>query len=236
MSVQQFELEGPRRNDPATYNLNHSYTTASVYVRRAIDRYRDWIECRLGIGLSEAIILHTSIEFRNAAASRLLGYADANAPVPTPLARLAEQIDSAEAPESIVPIVALEKHRPVEEAGEPLTEESSAYSLEWTDGPVLLRLRSIPFPVVTLNVRYHAGPESSNECEQEILIIPKHGLAALVALLKEITRSNGKPKLKIGYEEQAVIPCDWDQLTLDPDVLSLLKDDFNMFFKPEFRN
>ncbi len=225
-----------RNREPSFYNeasLTDSYTIASVHVRRAIDEHGEWIESRLGVTLSETVILHTAIEFRNAAVSRFLRYAGPHAPVPVALARLSEQIESVEAPESVVPVISLARNRAVAAAKEPLTEESCAYSIEWLGGPVLLRLRDVPFPMVTLNVRYHAGPESSAESEQDILLIPKHGLEPLIALLKAITKCDGKPKLKIGYEEQAVIPCDWDELTLDPSVASLLKEDFEVFFERE---
>ena len=58
---------------------------------------------------------------------------------------------------------------------------------------------------------------------------------SFVSLLKALTVTDGKPRLKCGSGrcQRRESKCNWDQLVLDPTVVSLLKDDFELFFERE---
>ncbi len=85
---------------------------------------------------------------------------------------------------------------------------------------------------LALSVKYHSGPGS--ECEQDIVVLPRAGVGSFISFLKTLTAPDGKARLKIGYEDTQVIgKCSWDQLVLDPNIISLLKDDFEAFFQRE---
>ena len=217
--------------------LNLTYATRSIQVHRIIDVHREWIESRLGVSLSEAIILETEIPFYNAALPRL-GYFDAWAEVSTPLARLIEQLEFAEIPPSHVPHIELTRERAVDRHSlkrlmADVQDSSSTYALNLVNSPVMLQLRDVPFPLVALCVKYYAGPDSTGEESQDIILIPRSGMATFIAQLKTLTRPDGKPRLKVAHDEQLLSRCDWDQLVLDPAIVSLLRDDFESFFQRE---
>jgi hypothetical protein len=112
------------------HQLNHSYATKSAAILRAVEFYREWIEGRLGVPLSDAVVRQTEYGFHNVAIRRLIGYVDPYASVPTFRSRLAEYIESAEIPASVVPIIQTTKQRVESQSGAALasfSEELSAF-------------------------------------------------------------------------------------------------------------
>ena len=88
--------------------------------------------------------------------------------------------------------------------------------------------------MIALYAAYHGGPDSDDESRQDILIFPKQGLEPLISLLKSLHVSDGKARLKVGHNPvRTITECSWDSLTLDPTIVSLLRDDFEMFFERE---
>jgi ATPase family associated with various cellular activities (AAA) len=219
------------------HELNHTYLTRSTLINSAIGAYREWIEERLGISMADAVVFETALSFYNAALSRLLGYSDRYAPVSTPMARLAERLQSIDVPPLHVPHIELSRERAVRN---PLkqaihrAEESCAYSMNLVDCPVLLQVRDLAHSFVALGVKYHPGPYSSCEREQDVVVISRAGVEGFIALLKALTTTDGKARLQVGCEEAQILgKCDWDQLVLDPSIISLLKIDFESFFQRE---
>ena len=102
------------------HELNHTYATPSVQIRRAIESHKDWIEERLGVGLSDAAIIETDLSFCDAALPRLIGYSDRHAPVWTVIARLTDRIQSVEVPPFYFPRIRLERERAVNPGFSPL--------------------------------------------------------------------------------------------------------------------
>jgi hypothetical protein len=222
--------------------LNHTYSTRTDAIRRAVDSHKDWIEDRLGVGLTDAVILSTALSFCDAAIPKLIGYSDRSAPVMTAIRRLTERIKSVEAPPACVPLIGLERERAIDSWRDQLAtrnKEFAAYSLTWVDGPIVMQLRDLANPLIALSVRYHEGPHSSSESAQDVVVIPRSAVESFVSLLKAITVTDGKPRLKVGQDGGRVVSrCNWDQLVLDPTVVALLRDDFESFFEREawFRN
>jgi hypothetical protein len=217
------------------HELHHTYATRSAQIRRVIDAHREWIEACLGVKLAEAVILDTEVPFDEAALP-LLGYFDANAEVSTQVARLIEQLQFVEIPPSHVPHVGMTKARALRPALRwilPDTADSCAYSMYLVECPVHLRLRDLSFPLVAISIKYHSGPDSAGEDGQDVVLIPRSGMESFVSLLKKITLPDGKARLIVGHEEQVVNRCDWDQLVLDPSIVSKLRDDFESFFSRE---
>jgi hypothetical protein len=219
------------------HELINSYSTKSVEIFRVIESHREWIEARLGLRLSEAVIFQSQYGFHNAAVRRLFGYVDPYASVPIFRSRLTEYIESAEIPDSLVPILDVTKHRAVSPSGETLSslsKEPSAFEIEWDEGPVALRVREVPVPIIALPVHYHPGPYSSGETRQDVIILPRRGVEPVIAFLKKLTIADERATLRVGSgESQVVSRCDWDHLTLDPSIVNLLNNDFETFFERE---
>jgi len=218
------------------HQLNHTYTTRTTQIRRAINRNQAWIEKSLGTSLSETVVLETDIAFCDAALPKLVGYVDPYAPFETSVYRLTQRMLSVDVPPGHLPIIHLSKERPMDRGQEKFAEDgkrSAAYAMERTDGPMLLRIQDLAVPIVAMSVRYHDGPDSSCESVQDIVVISREGVESFVALMKSLATKDGKPRLKVGHQSEIISHCDWDQLTLDPTILALLKDDFESFFQRE---
>lgn len=219
------------------HELNHTYATPSVQIRRAIESHKDWIEERLGVSLSDAAIIETDLSFCDAALPRLIGYSDRHAPVWTVIARLTDRIQSVEVPPFYFPRIGLERERAVNPGFSPLDPtkiEYASFSMSWLDCPVLLQIQDLPVPLVAFSVGYHRGPDSSAESQQDIVVIPRGGVPSFISLLKALMLTDGEPRLDMGHRDTKIVKkCSWDQLVLDPTIVSLLKDDFESFFERE---
>jgi SpoVK/Ycf46/Vps4 family AAA+-type ATPase len=217
--------------------LNHTYSTRTDAIRRAVDSHKDWIQDRLGIGLSDAVILSTDLSFCDAALPNLIGYSDRSTPITTAIRRLTERIVSVETAPSYLPLIELERERAIERwhsRSAPKHKESATYSLTWVDGPLAIHMRDLAVPVVALSVRYHEGPESTSESAQDVVVIPRSAVDVFIALLKTLRAADGKPRLRVGHDDAKILrKCSWDQLVLDPSIVSLLKNDFESFFERE---
>ena len=94
-------------------------------------------------------------------------------------------------------------------------------------------MRDLAVPVVALSVRYHEGPDSTSESAQDIVVIPRSDVDGF-SHCKSLKAADGEPRLSVGWDDASVVSrCDWDQLVLDPTIVSLLKDDFESFFERE---
>jgi len=217
-------------------NLQHTYSTRPNHVLRAIEAKKEWIEKSLGISLSEAACLETDLSFCEAAIPKLLAYVDPKAPVSTPIARLIARIQTFVLPPHSVPIVRLNRERAIELEIDQIASRNNkalAYSMDHVDGPILLQVQGLPVPVVALCVRYHEGPDSSSETLQDVVVMSREGVEAFVTLLKALNAPDGKARLHNGHRSQVIKAGGWDQLVLDPSIISLLRDDIDSFFKRE---
>jgi hypothetical protein len=56
----------------------------------------------------------------------------------------------------------------------------------------------------------------------------------VVKFVAELERSDRQPKLcTLRGGTRTIARCKWEQMTLDPQVVSVLKDDFDFFFESE---
>lgn len=97
------------------HELSHSYVTRSLAILRAVESHQEWIEGRLGVPLSEAVILQTEYGFHNAAIRRLIGYIDTHAPVSSFRARSrrAVQVSRKQMPRNRLATAAIEDREPL---------------------------------------------------------------------------------------------------------------------------
>lgn len=106
--------------------------------------------------------------------------------------------------------------------------------VEWQDCPVALTLHSVPKPVVVLNLFYQAGPNSDGETETRVLVASRDSVEPVIRLLETLDVRDSTPTLTVYRSEPCrILPCDWDDLVLDPSVVSLLKNDFLGFWSKE---
>ncbi len=131
--------------------LNHNYLTRSLFVKRAMETHREWIEDHLQLKLADAIIFEKDLSLYNAALPRLLGYSDRYAEASVPMARLADRLLSVEVPPIYSSHIELTRERAVHASLRQATrsaEESCAYSMNLVGCPVLLNVRDLSAPFV----------------------------------------------------------------------------------------
>ena len=216
--------------------LTNEFAARPALIRHAIDQHTEWIEKTLSVPLSQAVIVECDISLMDAAIPRLLGdvaYRDSHE---KSLRVLSELVESVEVPPSCAPLLQAGAASRIVDLEEVLGGVGSrqCYSLKWDDGPVAFHLRDISSPVIAVPVSYHAGTSTACENVAQVLIFRREASAQFLSLLERLSKSNGEPKLYTHNGlPQRILPCDWDQLVLDPNVTHLLKNDFLSFFQRE---
>jgi hypothetical protein len=93
---------------------------------------------------------------------------------------------------------------------------------------------SVAAPVVALNVFYQAGPGADCESMTSVLIVRKESTKETIRLLETLDCRESLPQLYTHHgRARAIARCDWDDLVLDRSIVSLLKNDFESFWKRE---
>jgi hypothetical protein len=220
---------------PAMQEQKHSYSTVWDYVRRVIEFYRVWIESRLGVPLSEAVVIRTEISYQDVIIERLTGFKDHRARLDISTSRLAPLLQSFEMPHAFLPILHLAGCRATDELEDSVHEQLQdrlAHSLEWVDGPVLMRLDGMNAPLIALCVPCHRGPDSTAEHSQKVVVISRTAVQEYLKMVKQLCSRDTRPKLIVaGESPQTVNSCRWEDLVLDESITSLLKSDFESFFE-----
>ena len=107
-------------------------------------------------------------------------------------------------------------------------------ALEWLDCPVAMFIQGIPSPIIAWNISYHRGPYAAEEDVANLLITRRDCTEQVVKFVAELERSDRQPRLcTLRGDTRTIARCKWEQMTLDPQVVSLLKDDFDFFFESE---
>jgi hypothetical protein len=216
--------------------LTSEFAARPALIRHAIDQHTEWIEKSLGLPLSQAVIVGCDISFMDAAIPQLLGRVACRESREEPVRVLTALLESVSIPPSCVPMLQAGTTSRTVNLEDALNgvETRQSYSLNWDDGPVAFHVRGIPSPVIAVSVSYHAGTSTPCENVAHVLIFRRDASAQVLNLLEKLSKSDGEPKLHtLNSLPQRVLPCDWDQLVLDPNVTTLLKNDFQSFFQRE---
>ncbi len=220
--------------------LTNEFAARPALIRHAIDQHTEWIEKTLNVPLSQAVIVECDVSFVDAAIPQLLRNVAHRESREESLRVLASLVESVEIPRSCAPLLqAVASSRPADlevNLEEALSElgSSQSYSLKWDDGPVAFQVRGIPSPIVAIPVSYHAGTSTAYENVAQVLIFRREASVQVLGLIEKMSKSSGKPKLHTQNGlPQRILPCDWDQLVLDPSIAYLLKNDFQSFFQRE---
>lgn len=216
----------------------HNYATRPALLRNAIDAQREWIEAKIGVPLSDAVIVETGLNLAQIGVEKVLGLEPESTSTPRSIRRLRMLVATAETPVDLPPLLAFSKAAPSLDLYAALMGGGRARTnpsrIEWQDCPVVLSIFTVPSPVVALNIYFHAGPHSTSENETNVLIARRDAVEPVICLLETLDSRETAPKLIVyGGQPQRIIRCEWDDLVLDPSVRSLLKSDFESFWERE---
>jgi hypothetical protein len=212
------------------------YATPVDLVRQTIERRREWIESELGVPLSSTVFLETRLDLAQIALDKLLGCSSENESTPRAIKRLRPLIADTAIPSDFPPLFNVRKGLPLvilerlREGG--LNEQQSSASLEWQDCPVAIRLLDRATPLIAWNIPFHSGPRSEMEGTANMVIVRREDAAMIVRLLSMLDKRDRKPKMHVlRGSTRAIARCEWDDMVLDPKVVSLLRADFDFFFE-----
>jgi hypothetical protein len=214
----------------------YSYATRPFQLRNAIGAHREWIEAQLGCSLADVVIVETSVDLAQISIERILGQSEDRADVSRSIRRLRSLVASAEIPPGVPPLIGVSRAAPKVDFFAALQETTrdQRSKLDWQDCPVSMIFHSVAAPVVALNVFYQAGPGADCESMTSVLIVRKECTKETIRLLEALDCRESLPQLYTHHgRARAIARCDWDDLVLDRSIVSLLKNDFESFWKRE---
>ena len=206
-------------------------------LRRTVERRRPWIESKLGVSLAECVLPGVSIDLAQIALERELNLTTPQASTRAS-SLLRKLVIEVEVPPDEPPMLIMSKALP-----QPLswmrhhhrkqTEQKPRLlrpDLVWVDCPVLIRLNFVGTPIIAWTISCHRGPGATEEEPSNLLIVPRQAIERVVRIVDLLDRPDRTPKLITVYgDTQPVLPCAWNEMTLDPLVATLLKSDFEFY-------
>jgi hypothetical protein len=214
----------------------HDFVTRPAMLRQAIAVYQAWIEERLGAPIADAAIVETSHNFSQLGVEKILDLKQDQSGAPKSIRRLRSFVGRAEIPPGIPPLLGYSKAQSHESLRALLgaTEQYKPSRIEWQDCPLLFQFHTISSPVIAFNIHYQPGPSSDCDLIASVLIAKRDCLEQLIRLLETVDRRETTPKLNMHRgSARRVAPCSWNDLVLNPTIGSLLKNDFEQFWKRE---
>jgi hypothetical protein len=186
--------------------------------------------------LSDSVIIETELDFSQLGVEKVLGVQQDGGAASKSVRRLRTFVASAEVPPGSVPLLGYSRAQPDPSLRALLTGNTQHRSsrVEWLDCPIALKLHSIEAPVIALNIHFQSGPTSNSSEMTSVLIVTRACLDHLIRLLETIDRRDSLPKLHMHRgRSRKIAACSWDDLVLDPAIMSLLKNDFEQFWNRE---
>ncbi|WP_109487985.1 AAA family ATPase [Occallatibacter savannae] len=214
----------------------HNFAVRPTLIRDAVEAWGPWIESQIGCRLSDAVILEIKHNVAQIAVETVLGVEQSRAGASRITRRLKTFLVGAQIPSALPPVLGYSK-RPTQlrfDAVFGSDPKPVRSRVEWQDVPVCLSLRSIPDPIVALNLFYQPGPDANAETEARLLIVSRRSLEHVIRLLELLDARDTTPTLTpLRSEPRKIIPCDWEDLVLNESVRSLLQKDFESFWGRE---
>jgi hypothetical protein len=202
-------------------------------IREALSRYRAWIESKLRVPWSSAVSIQTGLPICQVAVRRLLAFRTQPEEAFKLNSVLLPRIQALEIPGSVQPSVSADQDPFDFWRGEGVYKPREN-ALEWLDVPVLVRIRGFQASFVALQVPYIATFESHKQEWQNLIVAPRHLLADVMDLLRDLSAKQEGPQLIVQHGGGSLVtPCHWEDLVFDDAVIRLLKDDLTTFFRRE---
>lgn len=214
----------------------HEFATRSSLVRRAIAAHRTWIEEKLGVSMSDTVIVDGLPNLSQVGVQKYLGISDLRRTGNRESRRLRPLIAQAEVPPQYPPLLAITEDVRTDLSLEALLEDhvTAWTGFEWKDCPLALRLHRFDINIVILNVSYHSGPGSSGESTARLLVARRDSVTPLLRLFEDIYHRERTPRLyTVGGGSRRVAPVQWNDLIIDANITNLLKNDFETFWQRE---
>ena len=213
------------------------FPTKASAIRKAVEAHKDWVEQQLCVPLSDAVVLETALDLTQIGSEHVLGFGDDPKSVSTgTLRRLRIAVAAAESPTTIPPMLEIDDGIADDDLsymlGGPKPKRSA--QLHWVDCPLALRFRLRGTVVIAINVAYFAGPGASRESIASLIVARRDAVNEVMKQMEFIARRDRQPRICVQDGPiRRIAHCSWGDLVLDPNVLKLVRDDFQSFFERE---
>jgi hypothetical protein len=210
-----------------------SFPTKALAVRRALEIHQGWLEQQLGVPLSDAVILEVEQDLTQIATERVLGVGDLESIPTRTVRRLRTLVADVKVPPGLPPVLRVDDGSMRDDLsyilGGPKRRKNP--NLEWGDSPIALRFHLRGTVLIAINVPYFDGPVASYESTARLVVARRDRAGEAIRLLAWIARKDQQPRILVqDGAARRITPCDWDDLVLDQNVLSL-KEDLNHWFE-----
>ena len=186
--------------------------------------------------LCDSVLIETQLNVSQLGVEKILGIEHDGGAARKAVRRLRTFVARAEIPDGMVPLVEYSKRNPDLSLRATLSGDSEPQTsrIDWQDCPIALTLHSIAIPVIAINVSYQSGPSSGMNDVTSVLIVARTCLDHMMRLLAVVDSRDALPKVYTHRgRSRRIAACSWDDLVLDPTIMSLLKNDFEQFWNRE---
>jgi hypothetical protein len=206
-------------------------TSSVELIRASLEPYMAWIEEMIGVPLDETLTLEVDGEPGNAVAERLLQGLSLSAGAKARNRSWHGLIEEWTLPSGGSPRIAVSFQR----ERRPKTAPATVWNLEWQEIPIALKLRGLPWRVVSVNLPAVFPPSELPilESSRHWLIVQRQDAVALLLMMQQV---QNKAERSLGTVSGAIRlegRYDWDTLVLDPTVSRMVRQDFELFFARE---
>ena len=209
-----------------------TYVTSHTLLRQAIAEHESWVRSRLGCLLSDTVVLRTHFVFAQLGLA-LLADSELVQPTSREIETVRRELDLVTLPPGAQPILDLAERMGRSESRCGVERKKlHSYALTWAASPVALKLRSLPCELIALRVIRFGEAFENGESIDDILVFPRQYSEQIAAFFARLTEREERPMVRTwGETARPIQPLDWDQLTLAPEIRTLLRDDFESFFR-----
>lgn len=210
------------------------FATRSSLIRRAIAKHQLWIEEKLGVPLSETVIIDDLPNLSEVGVPKFLGLSERWMPVNKASRRLRPLVAEAGIPPQCAPLIEIANDFSNDLSVESIFEEREVIrtGFSWRECPLALRLHVYNCTVVVFNIPHYAGPTSGGESTAQTLIARRDAVSTLQRLFEDIYRRDDHLRIfTIGGSSGRVPRLDWADLVIDANIRTLLKNDFESFWQ-----
>jgi hypothetical protein len=168
-------------------------------IRGALAEHQTWIEQKLGVPLSDAIIFDQVVSnLPQVGLEKLLKLTDIVSTGTPEQRRLRTFVAEADVPPGYPPMLRLGHRAAKADSLATLLQphgEPEFTGFEWLDCPIAFRLYYYDFTLIAVNVAYVSGITNQRECVARVLVARRDCASRVAELLRLIYRRSHTPRL-----------------------------------------
>lgn len=206
------------------------FAPAVTSMRDYLEPHLPWLEKAVDCKYSETVTFEIDLPIGRIVIDELLAGVLLDDQTDTPSGFRAE-IDNWELAEGTSPRISI---APSRRRGTSIMERQAAWHTDWQDCPIAVWLRGEPKGIVVATVPYVSFQQGLFSKRKDWLIVNRASATSVLNRLLSLIRSQPKHLSVWGGGHLGFTSnYDWDSVVLDPSVIQLVRNDFELFFQRE---